>query len=87
MDRELERGRDLQTSALDTEDMGDRTAVTARRWIRAHSSLLAALEQTFGDMALPDSAKAIYERRIEDSREHIRYWREVLAQIGAQDIH
>ena len=82
MDRDFMQPKHLQTSAMDTEDMSDRTPGAARRWIRAHTSLVTAIEQTFGHMELGVSAKQIYERRIQDSREHILYWREVLAETG-----
>lgn len=79
-----ERGRRLQASAIGHEDMSERTVAAARRWIRAHETLLAAVEQTFRPSRLEGGAKQLYERRVEGYREHARYWHDVLAEMESE---
>ncbi|HEX4212700.1 MAG TPA: hypothetical protein VIA06_05155 [Candidatus Dormibacteraeota bacterium] len=79
-----ERARRLQTSAIQNEDMTELTVVAARRWIRAHESLLAAVEQTFDIGSMRSPAREIYEQRVHGYREHARYWHDVLTKIESR---
>jgi hypothetical protein len=73
-----DRRRLLETTAVAGEDLGDRSALNARRWVRFYTSFLDALAQ----ISPPPAVQHRFRLRVQDALDHLEFWRQALDRGG-----